>query len=873
MKKTSFVVLVLVVLGNLAAWALFNPSHTEQPWTGAIRGVSFSPYLRGQNPLDNEHPTTETLRQDLQLLRDKVTSVRTYTSTDGIEQVPRLAWDYGLRVTAGAWLDKRLERNDQEIRNLIQNVRVYRNIDRVIVGNESVLRGDLTVNELISYLRQVRKRVKVPVSTAEPWHVWLKYPQLAKEVDFIAIHILPYWEKIPAEHAVEWVVDRYQQVKRAFPKKHILLAEVGWPSGGNRLEVATPSLVNQAKFVRRFLNEAHKRGLDYFIMEAFDQPWKWSIEGSAGAHWGIFTVDRELKFPLTGPIVEVQQWPVEVIAATLLALLPISWFLRRWRTHLHFSGQLFFASLLQVAASMAIWTAFTPITQDLPLASTIMWGVLFPAQLALLAVVLINGFEMAELIWNRGWRRRFLPLNPPADAPLPKVSLHLAICNEPPEMVKKTLDSLAALDYPDYEVLVIDNNTKDPAVWQPVGEYCAQLGPRFRFFHLGKWPGFKAGALNFGLKQTDPQAEVIGIVDSDYIVRPDWLRTLVPYFEKKTVGFVQAPQDHREWEHDAFKTMINWEYSGFFHIGMVHRNEYNAIIQHGTMTLIRKNALEGLGGWSEWCICEDAELGLRLMKQGYESVYVNENFGQGLTPDSFDGYKRQRFRWAYGAVMILKHHWRALLPGKSSPLTIAQRYHFATGWLPWFADALHLIFTIAALVWTIGLVGLPKYFEFPLTAFIIPTVGIFLFKVIHSLSLYHVRVKRSTWRQRFGAAVAGMSLTLTIGRAMLAGLFTSSQPFLRTPKCESRPALIKSLLMAREEFILFLALWLAAVALLWRYQISNTEVLFWLGVLAVQSIPYVAALVVSVVNILPTLKLRSWRNLVFASAASQAPTA
>lgn len=866
MKKSGLIVLALVVLSNLAVWAWFNPSHTAQAWTGTIRGVSFSPYLRHQNPLKDQHPDADSIKRDLELLQGQVSSIRTYSSTDGMELIPHLAWDYGLRVTAGAWLDHRRERNDAELRNLIRNAKIYRNIDRVIVGNEAILRGDLTVSELIGYLREVRKRVTVPVSTAEPWHVWLKHPELAREVDFIAVHVLPYWEKVPAEDAVDWVLDRYLQVRKAFPHKHVLLAEVGWPSGGNRLEVSTPSLVNQAQFVRKFLNEANARGLDYFIMEAFDQPWKRAIEGAAGAHWGIFTADRTHKFPLSGSIVEVSAWPIQVTVATLLALFPMGWFLRRWHDRLRLGGQLFFAGLIQAAVSLAVWAAFTPVTQELPTTATLMWGVLFPAQLILLAVVLINGFEMAELIWNRRWRRQFLPQTPPADAPLPKVSLHLAICNEPPEMVKLTLDSLAALDYPNFEVLVIDNNTLDPAVWQPVQEYCAKLGPRFRFFHLGKWPGFKAGALNFGLKQTAPDAEIIGVVDSDYIVRRDWLRALVPYFADEKVGFVQAPQDHREWEGDAFKTMLNWEYTGFFHIGMVHRNEYDAIIQHGTMTLIRKSALEGLGGWSEWCICEDAELGLRLYQEGYRSVYVNESFGQGLTPDTFDGYKRQRFRWAYGAVMILKRHWRALLPGKTSPLTAGQRYHFVTGWLPWFADAMHLIFTLLALLWTAGLVALPKYFEFPLTAFIVPTVGIFLFKLVHSLSLYHVRVSHSTWPQRLGAAVAGMSLTLTIGRAMLAGLFTSSQPFLRTPKCESRPALIKSVLMAREEFLLFMALWLASAAILWRYELGNVEVLFWLGVLVVQSIPYAAALVVSVVNVLPSLNLPGWGKLVLARA-------
>ncbi|MCB1578023.1 MAG: glycosyltransferase, partial [Xanthomonadales bacterium] len=150
----------------------------------------------------------------------------------------------------------------------------------------------------------------------------------------------------------------------------------------------------------------------------------------------------------------------------------------------------------------------------------------------------------------------------------PFVSIHLACCNEPPEMVILTLDSLAALDYANYEVLVIDNNTKREEVWKPVEEYCARLGPRFRFFHLNPWPGFKAGALNFGLEQIDPRAEVVAVVDADYVVRRDWLSALTGHFGDPKVAVVQCPQAHREFEDNAFRRMTAWEYDGFFRIGM-----------------------------------------------------------------------------------------------------------------------------------------------------------------------------------------------------------------------------------------------------------------------------------------------------------------
>jgi hypothetical protein len=216
------------------------------------------------------------------------------------------------------------------------------------------------------------------------------------------------------------------------------------------------------------------------------------------------------------------------------------------------------------------------------------------------------------------------------------------------------------------------------------------------------------------------------------------------------------------------------------------------------MTLIRRDALVQTGQWGEWCIVEDAELGMRLLEAGWESVYVNHSFGHGLSPDSFSGFKRQRFRWAYGAVQILKRHWRALLPwDKSTKLTGAQRYHFVMGWLPWFADALSVVLAVLGLVWTAGLLIAPKYFDFPLSIFLAPTIAVFAFKLIRFFWLYSAKVKCDVG-DCVRAGVAGLALTYTIGYAMLAGLFTKKLPFHRTPKMEDKPALVQALAMARD---------------------------------------------------------------------------
>lgn len=854
MQKIKYSIICLVICANLAIWLTLNrPAPSVSPWIGKIQGVSFSPYHKGQNPMEKIYPLPDQIDKDLNMLRGVTRSVRTYSSIDGFENIPGMAARYGLSVTAGAWLDQNRERNELEIRNLIRNAKTYTStIKRVIVGNESVLRGDLTIKELIGYIRRVREQVPCPVSTAEPWDVWINNPELAKNVDFIAIHILPYWEKIPLDHALNWVLDRYHQVQQAYPDKHVLIAEVGWPSHGERRGPARPSTVNEALFLRGFFNMARAENIDYFIMEAFDQPWKVGLEGVMGAHWGLFDKNRHLKIALEGPVDRASTVFIPVMISTILGMFLLSAYLG-CKPDQPYSAQLFFAMVVQLSMSALTWMAASPWIHDLLPAETLIWGLLLPLQGGLLVVVLINGFEMAEMLWPKGLKRVFRPLTPAPDRPFPKVSLHLAICNEPPDMVAKTLDSLSHLDYPDYEVLVIDNNTVDPAVWEPVRDYCERLGSQFRFFHLGKWKGFKAGALNFGLSVTAPDVQVVGIVDSDYVVRPDWLKSLTPYFDNPKVGFVQAPQDHREWDGNQFKEMCNFEYHGFFQIGMVHRNERDAIIQHGTMTLIRKRALDAVGHWGEWCICEDSELGLRLMNSGYESVYVSESFGHGLTPDSFAGYKRQRFRWAYGAMQIIKRHWKKFLPwNDASGLTLGQKYHFVAGWFPWFGDGLNVLISWTTLLWAAGVILLPRYLGQPLYILLFPSAAVFAFRLLHFFWLYKVRV-HCTLKQRIGAAVAGMALSHTIGKAMLSGLISSSKPFLRTPKCENQKAVVKGVLMAWEEMVMFAGFCLVSALIIAKHGTDNPEILLWVGVMMLQSLPYGAAVLMSMINVIPAL--------------------
>jgi exo-beta-1,3-glucanase (GH17 family)/cellulose synthase/poly-beta-1,6-N-acetylglucosamine synthase-like glycosyltransferase len=835
-----------VALVHAGLWWLANRADEPASYQGRVRSVSYSPYRAGQDPTVDPSLRWEDIDADMALLSQRTKEVRTYGASGDLALVPPAAAQYGLTVTVGAWIDTDQEKNFEEIDAAVALAQQYPGtVRRILIGNESILRENISAEDMVELLARAKSASPVPVSTAEPWHVWMDHPELATVADYIAIHVLPYWEGVAQADAFEHVFMKWGETRAAFPGKDVVITEVGWPTKGRTIDEAEPGLKEASAFLRQFLAEADKQGIDYTVMEAFDQPWKLWHEGAAGAYWGIYDVYRQPKVTFSGPVEERPHWPWLLLVSAMVGAFGMVFSYRKM-PHLLPAGMLLLFALNQAVATQLVVLWETASSRYLTTGTTIVWSILVLGQLVALAVMLADGYELAELAWAQKLRRRFFASADRNRTEWPKVSVHLCIYNEPPAMVKLTLDSLASLDYPNLEVVVVDNNTKNEAVWKPVEAMCAKLGSRFKFFHLPNCPGAKAGALNFALQNTAPDAEFIAVVDSDYVVRPDWLKCLVPHFDRAEVGFVQAPQDHREWEDDPFKEMLNWEYAGFFHIGMVHRNERNAIIQHGTMTIVRRTALEAVGGWSEWTICEDAELGLRLMNAGYESAYVEERFGHGLVPDSYAGYKKQRFRWACGAVQILKKYGWSMLTGRNTKLTLAQRYHFVAGWLPWVADALAVLCTLGALVWSVGLVVAPKRFDFPLLVFMVPTFGLFAFKLMHGLVLYTLRVP-CTARQRVGAALAGLSLSHTIGKAVIKGFLTNKQAFLRTPKCEDKPAALQALAMAAEELAIMVLLWIAAIAVVATHLDSGLEARAWALMLAAQSLPYAASVYTSMV--------------------------
>ena len=276
--------------------------------------------------------TEQQIKADLAAIAPYTQHIRTYSATNGMEQVPPLASAYGLRLTQGIWLNEWEEQNDKEIESAVSLAKHYRNIDSIIVGNETIYReqashalagtyfdANAAVQDLIAKIQRVKRSTSVPVSTAEVYNIWLEHPELASQVDYLAVHILPFWEGVPGSAAVDHALGAYEKLREAYPGKRIVIAEFGWPSAGLNRKDAVPSPLIQAEVVRDFITRAEAMGIDYSIIEAFDQPWK-TNEGSVGPYWGVFDADRHPKFAFTG-VVDAPNFMLKVIAALAIGLL------------------------------------------------------------------------------------------------------------------------------------------------------------------------------------------------------------------------------------------------------------------------------------------------------------------------------------------------------------------------------------------------------------------------------------------------------------------------------------------------------------------------------------------------------------------------
>ncbi|MDD3442299.1 MAG: glycosyl hydrolase [Sulfurimonas denitrificans] len=328
MKKIS--TLILSILTILFFWLLIGSFFTlkeSNDSSSKLQCVSYAPFSKDESPLtfsDGVVISEELVRSDLALLAKYTTCIRTY-STLGLEIVPKIARENGLKMYMGAWVSSDKIITQKEINKLISLAKENEDVVKaVIVGNEVLLRGDTSENQLVSYIKQVKEALpNTKVTYADVWEFWVKHPKIKEVTDFVTIHILPYWEDDPMniEKSIGHLADVRGEVEAILGDKNILIGETGWPSEGRMREDALPSKINQAIFIREFVKLADANGWSYNIIEAFDQPWKRVSEGAVGGFWGLFDKDRGDKGVLSAEVSNFSNYKVLMFGSIALVLL------------------------------------------------------------------------------------------------------------------------------------------------------------------------------------------------------------------------------------------------------------------------------------------------------------------------------------------------------------------------------------------------------------------------------------------------------------------------------------------------------------------------------------------------------------------------
>lgn len=331
--------LLVVSLGMIAGlwWWVATPitlARAPIDPNAKLQCVSYAPFRGDQTPLvPTTHISAEQIAQDLAQLAGITDCVRTYSIENGLDQVPAQAAKVGLKVIQGIWLSSNKLKNLSQIATAVRLTKEYPNvITALVAGNEVLLRGEMTTADLAANIRAVKAQVTVPVTYADVWEFWLRNREVYEAVDFVTIHILPYWEDIPvrAKFAANHVDDIRKRMAVAFPGKEILIGETGWPSAGRMREGALPSRANQARVVSEILDLAKREGFRVNLIEAYDQPWKRQLEGTVGGYWGLFdAVKRAVKYPPGEFISNYPLWKWQMGAGMALSFIV---FLAGWLT-------------------------------------------------------------------------------------------------------------------------------------------------------------------------------------------------------------------------------------------------------------------------------------------------------------------------------------------------------------------------------------------------------------------------------------------------------------------------------------------------------------------------------------------------------------
>lgn len=366
-------VLALAVVGAIAGcWYWLGrplplpPSPLGQ--SEKLGCVSYTPFHGDQTPFSEDQVITDRqIAEDMERLSRTTSCIRTYSAAKEHGRVAPIAGEHGLKVLQGIWLSRDLSTNRDEIELALALARNHPDvIEALIVGNETLLRGEMSIPKLEKYIGEVRQRSGKPVTYADVWEFWLEAPQLADAVDFVTIHILPYWEDDPvaADDVLAHVRDVRRRVTEAFPHKEIFIGEVGWPSAGRMRGHALPSPVNQARVLTGIVAAAKKEEWKANLIEAFDQPWKRRLEGTVGGHWGLYDSTRHLKFRFGEPLSDHPDWALKAALGTGAALLVFvaGWLGQRRRASSR--GELLAVASVALAAGLTFGWAALNLTKE-----------------------------------------------------------------------------------------------------------------------------------------------------------------------------------------------------------------------------------------------------------------------------------------------------------------------------------------------------------------------------------------------------------------------------------------------------------------------------------------------------------------------------
>ncbi|OGY88574.1 MAG: hypothetical protein A3B30_03425 [Candidatus Komeilibacteria bacterium RIFCSPLOWO2_01_FULL_52_15] len=441
------------------------------------------------------------------------------------------------------------------------------------------------------------------------------------------------------------------------------------------------------------------------------------------------------------------------------------------------------------------------------------------------AVIILSSLQIFSAIFPRSEPGR---LNTSSHA---FVSILVPSYNEPPTLLMYTLDALSRLEHDNFEVLIIDNNTKDSEIWRPVESYVRTLGEKFRFFHVDNLPGFKAGALNRVLQFANPKSEYAAVIDADYEVEPEFLTAALSYFTGEDIALVQFPQQYRNCV--KANQPIADEYRHFFKIYMNMANHMDCVPSTGTVSVYLLDALRRIGGFREKALTEDADAGLRLYAADYRGVYVDRSIGYGLMPYDIEAYRKQKNRWAIGNAQSIKSLFSLYgkIPFRSwlgflANLTAWNHLNF----LPFAVLAAYTIVLIPFISTTVSHQGL-------LT---IASLSIFITLASKfALFVVSLRGQKKVLRRAFKAFIVHMGMTLLYSEALGVLLFGTKSGFERTNKfiLSKMPSLLKN--SYRE---LILGAWFAigvAEAVLWGTR-PITIIAFLVSSLMLLSFYYVA---------------------------------